>query len=261
MIFQINIIIKKSGYPSYALKAEIEKAIKNKFNETSDILDDFDWDNRDSKDYFLYVMLKKNFEFEKEFEELENGRFGKFDNVKYFGIEEDESGELKNQVQVLYYNSADDFAIKLETKQEDEVFLCKNPQGKTFNEIYKNMKNQEAKYDGKTYLTEGERLKVPNIKMKEKNEIKEVENYSFLFANGDSYHIEKALQTIEFELDRKGGKVKSEAAMMVKFESAMLEPEEKREFFVDDTFVIFLKEEDKNVPYFAAKIADITKFQ
>ncbi len=29
-------------------------------------------------------------------------------------------------MEVLYYNSKDDFAIKLKTKQEDEVILCKN---------------------------------------------------------------------------------------------------------------------------------------
>ena len=36
---------------------------------------------------------------------------------------------------------------------------------------------------------------------------------------------------------------------------------DKREFYIDDTFAIFLMEEDKDTPYFAAKINDITKFQ
>ena len=58
---------KKIGNPSLKLKEEIEKAIKKKFNETSDILDDFDWEGKTPEDYFLYVMLKKEFEFEKGF--------------------------------------------------------------------------------------------------------------------------------------------------------------------------------------------------
>lgn len=66
---------KKLGTPSLKLKQEIEKGIKEKFNEKSDILDDFNWEARDPKDYFLYAMLKKNFEFEKVFEEFENGAF------------------------------------------------------------------------------------------------------------------------------------------------------------------------------------------
>ena len=130
---------KKIGTPSLELKEEIENAIKEKFNETSNILDDFDWEKARPEDYFLYVMLKKEFEFETEFEELENGNFGDYENVKYFGIENDESELIRNQVQVLYYNSKDDFAIKLLTKENDEVILSKKPQGKTFNEIYKNI--------------------------------------------------------------------------------------------------------------------------
>ena len=265
---------KKIGTPSLKLKEEIEKAIKDKFNETSDILDDFDWENRDPLDYFLYLMLKKEFQFEKAFEELENGKFRDYDNVKYFGIKSDETGELKQQVDVLYYKSKDDFAVKLRTKQEDEVILCKNPEGKTFGEIYNNildktevkvynMPNNQDNYEAiKVYgeLKEGELLKVPNIKLKEKNEITEIEDKKFLFSNGEVYSIEKALQTIEFELDRTGGKIKSEAGMMVKNESVAI-MDEIREFSIDDTFAIFLIEKGKDKPYFAGKINDITKFQ
>lgn len=265
---------KKIGTPSLKLKEEIEKAIKDKFNEKSDILNDFEWENRDPKDYFLYAMLKKEFQFEKAFEELENGKFRDYDNVKYFGIKSDETGELKQQVDVLYYKSKDDFAVKLRTKQEDEVILCKNPEGKTFGEIYNNildktevkvynMPNNQDNYEAiKVYgeLKEGEILKVPNIKLKEKNEITEIEDKKFLFSNGEVYSIEKALQTIEFELDRTGGKIKSEAGMMVKNESVAI-MDEIREFSIDDTFAIFLIEKGKDKPYFAGKINDITKFQ
>ena len=66
------------------------------------------------------------------------------------------------------------------------------------------------------------------------------------------------MQTIQFELDRTGGKIKSEAVMM---NQEMGLPYANREFYIDDTFAIFLKEEGKNIPYFAGKINDITKFQ
>ena len=252
---------KKIGTPSIELKQEIENAIKDKFNETSDILDDFDWNTKNPKDYFLYVMLKKEFQFEKEFEELDNGKFGSYDNVSFFGIKSDsEAEELRNQVEVLYYNSKNDFAIKLITKQEDEVILCKNPKGNTFNEIFNNIKENESNYDGYKNLIEGELLKVPNIKIKEKNEFPELYNKSFYFSNGDSYRIEKAIQTIQFELDRVGGKVKSESGMMVR-KNAIIATDEIREFALDDEFAIFLIENGKENPYFAGKISDITKFQ
>lgn len=254
---------KKIGIPSIALKEEIEKGIKDKFNETSNILNDFKWEYDDDglEKYFLYVMLKKEFQFNKEFEELNNGKFGKYDNVKYFGIEDSEERSIRNQVEVLYYNSKNDFAIKLKTKQEDEVILCKNPKGNTFNKVFENIKTAETKFKGNKSLDEGEKLKIPNIKLNEKNEISEVENQSFYFSNKRSYYIDKAIQTIEFELDRKGGKIKSEAGMMVKEEAIAIEPEVKREFLIDDTFAIFLIEENKDVPYFAGVISDITKFQ
>ena len=251
---------KKVGTPSLALKEEIEKAIKDKFNETSDILDDFEWENRDPKDHFLYAMLKKEFKFEKAFEELSNDSFGEYENIKYFGIKSRDKDELRKQVNVLYYNSEDDFAIKLNTKQEDEVILCKNPEGKSFNEIFKNITDKEKSYTGNKNLVEGEKLKVPNIKLKEKTEFTEIQDKPYLFSNGDVYSIEKAIQTIEFELDRTGGKIKSEAGIMNKAESAM-PIDEPRKFYIDDTFAIFLIEEDKEVPYFAGLINDITKFQ
>ncbi len=223
-------------------------------------MDSFEWNNN-PKDYFLYAMLKKEFEFEKTFEELEKGKFANYDNVTYFGIKKDsENEEIRKQVQVLYYNSKDDFGIKLKTKQEDEVILCKKPEGNTFNQIYQNILSKATSYKKEKYFKEGELLKIPNIKLKEKNEFTELQNKTFFFSNGDEYEIEKAVQTIEFELDKTGGKIKSEAGMSVE-NTAAIRDDEIREFALDDTFAIFLIEKGKNNPYFAGKINDITKFQ
>ena len=250
---------KKLGKPTVNLKQEIENAIKDKFNETSNILEDFDWNNNENDSYFLYAMLKKEFQFEHKFEELENGKFAEAEDVKFFGINANNNNEeLRDQVEVLYYNSKDDFAIKLDTRQDDEVILCKNPQGNTFNEIYTNILNQERNYHGEDDLQSGELLKIPNIKLAEKHEFTELENKPFTFSTGEQYYIEKALQTIEFTLDKTGGRVESEAGMMANKTSIIVEP---REFSVDNTFAIFLIEEDRQNPYFAAKIDDITKFQ
>lgn len=251
---------KKIGTPSLELKQEIENAIKEKFNEKSDILDDFNWAGN-KKDYFLYAMLKKDFKFKKAFDDLEKGKFKTYDEVNYFGIEKNSfSSELRNQVEVLYYDSKEDFAIKLKTEQEDEIILCKNPKGESFNEIYKNILKQKDKYNGNRNLEEMEFLKIPNININEKAEFSEIENKEFYFSNGDSYIIDKAIQTIQFELDKTGGKIKSEAGMSARVTSIM--PSEKpREFYIDNTFAIFLIEQGKENPYFAGKIDNIKKFQ
>ena len=47
--------------------------------------------------------------------------------------------------------------------------------------------------------------------------------------------------------------------MMVN-KSSLLQ-DKPREFLVNDTFCIFLKEKNKELPYFASKISDITKVQ
>ena len=67
---------------------------------------------------------------------------------------------------------------------------------------------------------------------------------------------------IKFSLDEKGGEIKSEAAIDISTSSiGSFIKEKPRYFYLDDTFAIFLKEKDKDKPYFAARIDDITKFQ
>ena len=251
---------KVYGTPTPELKKQIEKAIKEKFNETSSILDDFNWKDGQEGDHFLYVMLKKEFEFPKVFTNLENGNFGKYKNVKYFGINSSTDEAVRDQVKVLYYNSSSDFAIKLKTKQNDEVIISRGNTETNFGDVFKSITEKSSKYNGSTTFNETDKLKIPNIKFNLKEEITEVENKLFTFSNGREYCIEKALQTIEFELDEKGGKIKSEAGISLK-EAAIKPTEKPRDFLVDDTFTIFLKEEGRDLPYFAAQISDISQVQ
>ncbi|MBO5180064.1 MAG: hypothetical protein J6B87_06960 [Clostridia bacterium] len=250
---------KTYGRPTLELKAEIEKAIKEKFNETSDILDDFNWGGAGEKDYFLYSMLKKKFEYPKEFSKLENGMFGQYNNVRYFGINGKTKKEVREQIDVLYYNSEDDFALKIKTKGNDEIIVSVGNKEKNFLDIYNDIMSESENYNDGKFLRNNDAFKMPYITFDLKEEITEVENKPFSFLNGDSYVIDKALQTIQFELDEKGGKIKSEAGMSVKATSAR--PQEPRKFNVDQTFTIFLIEQDKNLPYFAAKISDISSVQ
>ena len=252
---------KVYGTPNKELKEKIEKAIRTKFNEKSDILNDFNWEDAEETDYFLYAMLKKDFKFEKVFTELENGKFGNFENIKYFGINEQTEEQVRNQVKVLYYESKDNFSIKLTTQGNDEIILSKGNKEDNFLEIYKEINEKSEKYKGNRNFTELDKLKIPNISFKLKKEFEELENKPFYLSNGREYVITKALQTIQFELDKEGGKIKSEAGMMVQENAIAVEEVEKREFYIDDTFTIFLQEEGKDLPYFAARISNIKNVQ
>ena len=262
---------KKYGLKTLELKEEIENGIKEKFNQESDILYDFDWsedalndpNNPDIKRYFLYTMLYRKFEFLNEFDKLDNADFGEYKDVEYFGIDSGTDNSVGEQIQVLYYNSQDDFAIIVNTKTNDEVIFCKNPKGETFKQIYDNMINEANNYSGDENFEDIDEFKAPNLAFNIKREYTEFQGKPFNTVNGEG-EIEKAIQTIELSLDEKGGEIKSEAAMELIEYSAIIEPEEKDEpryFYVDDTFAIFLREKGKDVPYFAARVDDITKFQ
>ena len=103
---------------------------------------------------------------------------------------------------------------------------------------------------------------MPYIKMDEMREFIEFEGKPFQKSTGEEILIDAAIQTIKFELDEKGGKIKSEAIIATKDAMAILPKEEEpRYFYFDDTFALFLKEESKDMPYFATLISDITKYQ
>lgn len=260
---------KKYGIMTFSLKEEIENAIKEKFNQESDILDDLNWNEAETENetssitnYLFYTMLYRKFEFLYKFDKLENGDFGEYKNVEYFGINSSTDNEVGDQIDVLYYNSQDDFAVVLNTKTDDEVIFCKNPDGETFKQIYDNMNQKASNYIGDTNFNDMDEFKAPRLDFDIKREYTELEGKLFKTIDGEA-QIGKALQTIKLSLDENGGEIKSEAAIVLK-ESLAAEPaaeEEPRYFYVDDTFVIFLKEKGKDAPYFAARVDDITKFQ
>lgn len=250
---------KKWGYKNLEIKEEIEKGIDEKFSQKSDILDKINWEGGKGEEYIFYSMLYRKFEYLKEFDYIENGTFKDRNDIESFGLVDSTDNSVGNQIDVLYYKSNDDFAILINTKDGDEVIFNKNPKGNNFKEIYDNMMKQSEKFDGKVSFSDMDRFMAPKINFNELRKYNELINKPFMTANGEIIEISEAMQTIKFTLDEKGGEIKSEAALTT-LKSAML-TEEPRDFYLDDTFAIFLKEEDKDFPYFAAKIDDISLFQ
>ncbi len=262
---------KVYGFKTLELKEEIEKGIKEKFNQTSDILDKFDWsedalndpNNPEVNRYFFYTMLYREFEFEKEFDKLSDGKFGEYTGIKYFGIDKNTKDKVGNQIDVLYYNSKDDFAVILNTKSNDEVIFVKNPQGTTFNEIYEDMLKESKEYKGSKYFEDIDEFKAPMLEYNEEREYTELQDKLFPTEFGEGIII-KSLQTIKFELNEKGGKIKSEAGIDMQDMATAVIIDKKptpRYFYVDDTFAIFLREKGRPMPYFAGRVEDITKYQ
>ncbi len=245
----------KYGIVSPDLKKEIEKGIKEKFNETSDILGAFDFTYNPMK-MFFYAMLKKDFKFLEPFDKLSDGVFGSVNSekIKYFGIDSNSEGKLYKNVSVLFYNSGDDYAVKLNTKTNDRVVLYRTDDDKKFNEYFEDIKAKDKAFSERKYFGHYDRLKVPDISLYLMTSFKDVEGKNI--KNSD-FKIDQTIETIDFKMDNEGVKLKSEAAMMMKA-TAMPGPRPQiRYFYFDKDFVLFLIEDGRDVPYYAMRITDV----
>ena len=247
---------KIQGEESLTLKNKIEEEIDKKFNQTSDILDKCDWNDKNG--YILYAILNKEFNFLEKFQTLDDNFFGDSkEKVKYFGIEPITSQNAKKNVEVLFYNSENDFAIKLKTQEGEGVYLYRTTgKEKSFEENYKEMLEKQNLYTGESNYKDIDILKIPFIKVND--EINYDELCGKIIKGTKGTYIKQALQTIDFELNNVGGSVKSEALIELRRGIAT---EEGRKFIFDNDFIVYMKEENKEKPYFALKVDNIDVLQ
>ena len=220
------------------LKNKIQNGIKQKFNEDSNLIDRIDWN--DSNGYVLYAMLKKEFNFLEPFSTAMGSMT--FNNseprIKCFGVDSSNNPIASKNVEVLFYNSEDDFAIKLNTKEGEEVILYKTTgENKSFEENYKEIKKQQINYSGKNTFEENDILRIPFIKVNDEINYDELCGREIKNSN---YYIKQALQTIDFELNNVGGSVKSEALIDA---TQKAWTEKSRKMIFDSDFILYLKEE------------------
>ena len=251
-----NCFYKYAGRVTKNTKKIIETAIQKKFNEKSDILKNLDM-SPDPNKFIIYAMLKKDFKFVQAFDNLGKSDF-KNSKANYFGITKRSDELLRDSVTVLFYNSDSDFAVKLNAVGGDEVYLYKTKCANQFNYIYSDMQKKQNHYNGTAKLADIDELKIPDLKFFEETEFTELEGKR---VKGTRLQIDKALETVKFDMNNEGVKLKSEAAMTM-LKTALPDTKLKpRHYYFDDTFVLFLKEKNSSKPYFALRVYDITKFQ
>ena len=95
---------------------------------------------------------------------------------------------------------------------------------------------------------------MPNINLKFILNYEELCNKEIKNTNGE--YISNAIQDFDFILSASGGKISSEAIVTTDVLSAS--PSTAEYYELDSPFVLFIKEADKEKPYFAAKISDTT---
>ena len=248
------------GETSFEARDKIKEGIKKKFNETSDIIDSLDWTPKKGS-YYAYAMLKKQFEFLNEFDKLLPQPFNNSDKkYEYFGIKPGSDNILDKNVNVLFYNDENNYAVSLNTKSGDTIYLYRTDENKSLKELYENMLNREKLYEGAKYFKDIDTLKIPNIKFAKIREYDELCNK--IIRGTDDLYFARAIETLQFELDNKGGKVKSEAIIMLAKATAIRTNMPKpRHFNFDKTFAMFLIDSNKQDPYMALRIKDLDEFQ
>lgn len=246
----------KVGQTSPKLKEEIKKELAQKFNiSTSNVLDEIDFENDTNAimGYTVYSMLIKNFEFLVPFDKLGGFRFNDNEGyVEYFGINNASDESLNQNVEVLFYNNQNDFAVKLKTKENEELILYMNETYTSFNDMYNEIEEKSEKYLGDKTFNQSDELKVPYIN------VDTIINYDELcgkiIKDTDQMYISNAIQNVKFILNEKGGNLVSEAAVVSEYNSLA---ENARFFNFTKPFVLFMKEENKSKPYFSLKVDNV----
>ena len=104
-------------------------------------------------------------------------------------------------------------------------------------------------YEGEKEFNKDDELKIPYIN------VDTLINYGELcgkvIKNTGGLYIQNALQNVKFSLNEKGGNLMSEAILKDIYLSVAKNP---RYFYFNDKFVLFLKEENKEQPYFALRV-------
>ena len=202
--------------------------------------------------YNIETKLNKNLNFLYSFDNFNNDynyTFGKdgTDYIKYFGINNASKEELNQNVEVLFYNGNNDFAVLLNTKEGDEIILYRTDENKSFNEYYEDIKNKKGNYNGSTTFEENDELLVPYVNVNGTVAYNELADK--IIKNTNGMYISNVMQDVNFNLNESGCNMKSHATMTTEYLSVG-----SRYFWFRDTFIIFMKEENSNMPYFALKV-------
>lgn len=234
------------------LKEKIQKEVYEKFKiDNTQTLEKMNFNLTPS--YTIYTMLVKNFHFVHPFEPLQSEAFKQSEQkVKYFGISKNSDVEARENVEILFYHSKEEFAIQLNTVENEEIILYKTKENKTFPEYQKRIEEETKKYEGKRKMQKEEELKIPYMKVDTAVNYEELCGKQIKREKGG--YIVTALQTIKFSLDETGGRVISEGIIQDVRKSTEINMAEERQFDFDNDFILFLKEKDKQKPYLALKV-------
>ncbi len=233
---------------SLSLKAKIQREIFEKFGETSQILDNIDWNTKGNNDILLYALFKKDVKFPKEFYILSSKQFNNSkDEYKFFGFNKENAKEFTSQVKPLFYAYDWDYAISIDTQSGDRIVLYRTDSKQNVYDLYSQI---DKKAVNNIKLSDNDELIIPFISIDKQIEYKELQNRKI---NNTKFIIAKTIDDIKFNLDNKGAKLRNESALEA-VEMSLRFPDKVRIFDFSKPFVLYMIEKDKSLPYFALRI-------
>lgn len=163
---------------------------------------------------------------------------------------------MNKNIEVLFYNKignesllSNDFAIKLKTKEGDEIILYRTDDKKTFAEYYKDIENKANIYIGSKEFSEIDELRIPYVRVN--GMISYDELYGKEIKDSKGLYVYDVIQDVNFSLNEKGCNLSSKATMITEYMSIS---ETTKLCYFTDTFIIFMKEANSENPYFALKV-------
>ena len=209
--------------------------------------------------YKIDATLNKELNFLESFDNFSDYKwtFGNSEEyIKYFGINNASPEEMNKNVEILFYNKlnngsllSNDMAIKLKTKEGDEIILYRTDDKKSFDEYYEDIKAKTKSYKGRTEFSEDDELRIPYIK------VNGMINYNQLYdkkiKNSKGLYIYDVIQNVNFYLNERGCNLSSKATMVTEY---MGIGQDTKYCYFQDTFIIFMKEANSDKPYFALKV-------
>lgn len=211
--------------------------------------------------YKIDATLNKELNFLEVFDNFSNDynrlTFGSSkDYIKFFGINNASKESLNKNIEVLFYNKisetqlgSNDFAIKLKTKEGDEIILYRTDTQKSFEEYYKDIEIKIKDYKGTRTFSESDELRIPYVRVN--GMISYNELYDKEIKNTNGLYIYDVIQNVNFSLNEKGCNLSSKASMITEY---MSEGEDTKFCYFYNTFIIFMKEANSDKPYFALKV-------
>ena len=249
-------------------KIDVNSQIANDLNEstfTKEMLDPNDYkinvERTATNGYKIDATLNKELNFLEVFDNFGNDynqlTFGDSkEYIKYFGINNASLEKMDKNVEILFYNKissenlySNDMAIKLKTKEGDEIILYRTDDKKSFDEYYNDIQTKTNSYTGTREFSEDDELRIPYIRVN--GLISYNDLYGKEIKNSNGLYIYDVIQNVNFSLNEKGCNLSSKASMVTEYLGI---GEETKYCYFNDTFILFMKEKDCDRPYFALKV-------